>query len=45
MFVMGDNRRNSRDSRSADIGFVAVDDIIGKVLFRISPTDKIGRVK
>lgn len=45
VFVMGDNRRNSRDSRSADIGFVAVDDIIGKVLFRISPTDKIGRVK
>lgn len=37
VFVMGDNRRASVDSRASELGFVAVDDIIGRVIFRISP--------
>lgn len=37
VFVMGDNRRASVDSRASELGFVAVDDIVGRVIFRISP--------
>lgn len=42
VFVMGDNRRASIDSRAKEIGFVPVDDIIGKVIFRLSPFGLIG---
>lgn len=36
VFVMGDYRSLSEDSRSAEIGFIPEQDIIGKVLFKIS---------
>ena len=42
IFVMGDNRNNSRDSRDSDIGCVDVRDVLGKVVFRLSPLNKIG---
>lgn len=35
-FVLGDNRNNSEDSRSADIGNVVTDDIIGKAVIRLN---------
>ena len=45
LFVMGDNRRNSLDSRSSELGFVSVKDVEGKVIMRMAPTDKFGKVK
>lgn len=44
-FVLGDNRNHSQDSRWSDVGNVSRDDIIGKVIFRIYPFKKIGRIK
>ena len=44
IFVMGDNRGNSLDSRSDAIGFVDVRRVLGKVVCRILPLDKFGAV-
>lgn len=40
IFVMGDNRAISKDSRS--IGPVSVESVIGKIVFRAWPLNKIG---
>ena len=45
VFVMGDNRENSKDSRSEDVGLVSEDDILGEVMVRLLPLNNIGRVK
>ena len=41
-FVLGDNRNNSTDSRSASVGILHRDDFIGKVCIRIWPLDRVG---
>ena len=45
VFVMGDNRQISKDSRSTEIGFVSVRNITGKVLLRFSPHERFGIVE
>jgi len=42
LFVMGDNRQNSIDSRDPSVGMVKIDDVYGKAVFRLYPFDKIG---
>lgn len=45
LFLMGDNRLESKDSRHSDIGFIDQRDVLGKVIFRIMPLNKMGRVE
>lgn len=42
VFVMGDNRNDSSDSRKEEIGMVDERLIIGKVLFEVYPFSRIG---
>ncbi len=44
VYVLGDNRNNSTDSRTATIGCVDERYIMGKVIFRILPFAKMGAV-
>lgn len=44
LFVMGDNRYNSLDSRFKKIGLVDERRVLGKVIFRVTPFDKMGVV-
>ena len=45
IFVMGDNRNESTDSRNAIVGCISIDDVLGKAVFRIYPFSGFGRVK
>ncbi len=44
IFVMGDNRNGSNDSRNPQIGQIDARRTLGKVLIRFSPFDKFGAV-
>ncbi len=45
LFVMGDNRNHSSDSRGYAIGLVDERRILGKVILRITPISKFGTVE
>ncbi|MBR3448294.1 MAG: signal peptidase I [Oscillospiraceae bacterium] len=40
IFILGDNRVLSADSRNSDIGSIGAEQIVGKVLFRVWPLRK-----
>lgn len=42
LFVMGDNRQNSIDSRDPSVGMIKIGDVYGKAVFRLFPFDEIG---
>lgn len=44
IFVMGDNRSVSIDSRNTSIGCVAEEQIVGKIVFRVWPLSQFGAV-
>lgn len=45
IFVMGDHRSVSVDSRSSVIGCVSEEEIVGKIVFRVWPIEKTGPLK
>lgn len=44
-FCMGDNRQVSVDSRDPEVGCIAREDIVGKVVLRVYPFRTFGRIK
>lgn len=45
LFVLGDNRNNSKDSRHPDIGMVDERRVLGRVILRVQPADRFGTVE
>lgn len=44
-FVMGDHRSTSVDSRNTSVGCVSQEQIVGKIIFRIWPLNRMGTIE
>jgi len=42
VFVMGDNRSNSKDSRWPEVGYVSSDQLVGRAFVRVWPLNRLG---
>ena len=42
VFVMGDNRATSVDSRNSAVGAIDTENIVGRIVFRVWPFDRFG---
>lgn len=45
IFVMGDNRAQSIDSRNTSVGCVAEEQIVGKIVFKVWPLNHFGTIR
>ena len=45
IFVMGDHRSTSVDSRNTAVGCVAQEQVVGKIVFRVWPFGRLGTVR
>ncbi len=45
VFVMGDHRTDSIDSRTTVVGCVALDQIVGRIVFGVWPMEKFGKIE
>ena len=45
IFVIGDHRATSKDSRSTDVGSIEKDKFVGKIVFRLWPLNQIGKIE
>lgn len=45
IFVMGDHRETSIDSRNSSVGCIDSEDIVGKIVFRVWPLGEFGFLK
>ena len=45
IFVMGDHRATSSDSRNTAVGCVAQEQVVGRVVLRVWPLDRIGLIE
>jgi len=44
VFVLGDHRNNSHDSRKQDLRYIPVENIVGKAVFRFYPLESFGGI-
>ena len=45
VFVMGDHRSTSVDSRNTSVGCVSQEQLVGKIVFRVWPLERLGTVE
>ncbi len=45
LFVVGDNRENSIDSRNKTIGTISQEQIVGKIFYRVWPLEEFGTIR